>query len=193
MRTSHAAIVKQDREWQEPEHEVYFTYRGWIALQEAEPLSHLSWFRRERSESDKECIEFENRTRARNLAPVALQAKIEESRQILTMHIDPEDEESSTYSEEVWRTATRFLMSHSEALLESTGKEIDLPDILPEPDGSIDLHWRRPRYEMLINFPKVQGAPASFYGDDRGTTCIKGTLDPSALNLGLVAWFVEKG
>jgi hypothetical protein len=56
--------------------------------------------------------------------------------------------------------------------------------ILPGPYGSIDLHWRTPKRELLINVPDDAEGPASYYGDDReeGTgNAIRGkNLDTSA-------------
>jgi hypothetical protein len=69
---------------------------------------------------------------------------------------------------------------------------LDPPDIAPGPDGSIDLHWDYPAYEMLINIPRDESSMAGFYGDDRGRISIKGKFDPSQVNEGLLLWLMRK-
>lgn len=54
---------------------------------------------------------------------------------------------------------------------------VDLPEILPGPDGSIDLHWDYPGYEILINISAGPDAKVGFYGDDRSTVQVKGSFD----------------
>jgi len=120
-----------------------------------------------------------------------LESAIQESRHILALRIDPEDESSDKYAQETWNRATGFLRNHARALWETLGEVMRPPEILPGPDRSIDIHWDRDDYEILINIP-ASGDEAGFYGDDRGKTRFKGTLDPSRVNEGLLLWLRTK-
>lgn len=50
------------------------------------------------------------------------------------------------------------------------------PDITVCEDGSVDIHWEVPKYELLVNVPVDSASPVGFYGDDYGTRRIRGTL-----------------
>jgi len=65
---------------------------------------------------------------------------------------------------------------------------VPIPAILPGPDGSIDLHWKTEKYELLINIPGDLNAPASFYGDNYSTLKLEGTFDLKQLNFILIDW-----
>ena len=120
-----------------------------------------------------------------------LGSEIERSRWILGLPENWDDEGSETYSSSTWQRAVAFLKQQA-AYLREFGGELDMPRILPGPEGSIDLHWEKSDYELLINIPKDPQRRAAFYGDDRVSLQIKGTLDTSTLNLGLVEWLVSR-
>ena len=113
---------------------------------------------------------------------------IEASRWILKLEHDWDENGASSYSENTWNTATDFVRRHADTLSRLYGENLDTPQILPGPNASIDVHWKKPRYELLINFPADATQPASFYGDDYGSIAIKGTLNPKASNPGLLIW-----
>ncbi len=115
-------------------------------------------------------------------------AAIESSRSILDLPLDPEEPEGELYSEEVWQRAVRFLSEHAMAIWRKQGHVIEAPNVLAGPDGSIDLHWENPRFELLINIPVDPNESAGFYGDDFGEVSIKGKIKPSAPNHGLMMW-----
>jgi hypothetical protein len=72
---------------------------------------------------------------------------------------------------------------------------VEAPKILPGPHGSIDLHWKMPKRELLINIPANPEEPGSYYGDDReeGTeNAIRGkNLDVSANNEWIFMWLMK--
>ena len=115
---------------------------------------------------------------------------IESSRTILDLEPD-DDQGEAGYSEETWNRAVEFVTKNAQWLWDSFGFVIDAPQILPGPDGSIDIHWDRPSFEMLINIPADPRAQAGFYGDDRGEIAIKGSMDPSRFNQGLLLWLAR--
>lgn len=115
---------------------------------------------------------------------------IEASRAILELEPD-EDEVQAPYAEETWTRAVEFLRRNAKWVWDTFSRVMDLPEILPGPDGSIDLHWDYPGYEMLINVPADPTNKAGFYGDDRGEIQIKGTFDPGSHNHGLLLWLAR--
>jgi hypothetical protein len=117
---------------------------------------------------------------------------IKASRKILELKYNWDDEGSTGYTEITWNRAIQFLTGHIKWLWETSGMRIEAPKILPGPNGSIDIHWDCAQYELLVNIPDDPNVPATFYGDDRGNLSIKGTLDPSAYNSGLLLWLKGK-
>lgn len=119
-----------------------------------------------------------------------IRKSVENSRGILTLEPDEERGEAG-YSEETWNRAVDFVTKNAKWLWDSLEYVIDVPQILPGPDGSIDIHWDHPSFEMLINIPADPSAKAGFYGDDRGEIVIKGSFDQSKFNHGLLLWLAK--
>lgn len=86
-----------------------------------------------------------------------------------------------------WERAVNFLNNSARRLWSNQGMRVDAPDIAPGPDGSVDIHWDRPTYEMLINVPADPAGPITFYGDDRRGNAVKGRT-ASHDNRGLLLW-----
>ena len=120
-----------------------------------------------------------------------LDVAIEESRELLERPDDWDGEGSPGYDEETWQRATGFLLANAVRLWNDYGVIIDAPEISPGPAGSIDLHWRSGRRELLINVPANPGMPAGFYGDDRTGNAVKGQLDVTEENQWLLMWLSE--
>ncbi|MCH7702483.1 MAG: hypothetical protein IID37_12430 [Planctomycetes bacterium] len=117
-----------------------------------------------------------------------IQPAIESSRYLLQLEDDWDTEGSPAITEATWTRAVEWLNNHAVQIWRSHGIEIDPPDIGPGPDGSIDLHWDFPEYELLINFPTDPDAMADCYGDDRGAIRFKATFDPKTTNEGVLLW-----
>ena len=124
------------------------------------------------------------------LAP--LRDAIERSRWILALQPDPDVGITERYTEDTWNRAVEFLVRHALWLWNEHHVAIPAPEIGPGPNGSIDIHWKSARYDLLVNIRRDASEPAAFYGDDRDKISIKGTLDPSAYNRGLLSWFMDK-
>ena len=120
-----------------------------------------------------------------------LENAIVKSEWLLTLEDDWDDEGAQKYSRETLDRALLFLKNHMQWAREKNGAALAVPRILPGPNGSIDLHWKSPAYEVLLNIPPAP-ALASFYGDDYGNIRIQGTLDPSAFNLGVLSWLIRR-
>src|SRR4051812_6208423 len=113
---------------------------------------------------------------------------IEDSRRILDLSDDWDGEGSPAFQEETWDRAADFLVHQAGALWDRKGLILPVPRILPGPESSIDIHWRSPRRELLINIPSDKAAPIAFYGDDYGQDKKKGQIREGALDLDLFAW-----
>ena len=105
---------------------------------------------------------------------------------ILSYEGDPEDENFIPVSKETLERAKRFVrpyISHS-----PTSNDVR---ILPGPDGSVDIHWKNGKRELLLNVPAAENEPASFYGDDYGKIRIKGTIDLDSIHPSVLGWLIN--
>ena len=120
-----------------------------------------------------------------------IEAAVNSSHWILQLAPDWDGEGSQSYDRAVWERATNFVLAQAKVLWETFGSRLDVPDISPGPKGSIDVHWKTKRYELLINFPSGSNEMATFYGDDYGSIEIEGTLNPKAEVPGLLIWLKQ--
>ena len=116
---------------------------------------------------------------------------VERSREILTWEDNWDGEGSPGFSEAAWLRAVGFLMDNAERLWRKYRTPIQAPEILPGPDGSIDIHWKTEHHELLVNIPANQSELASFYGDDSARHAIKGKLDTDSDSRWLLMWLAE--
>jgi len=120
----------------------------------------------------------------------SLRAEITQAEQVIGR--PDADEDSSVYSRETLNIAIAFLRAQSTQFRKMYGFCAPVPQIGPGPDGSVDLHWKQEGWELLVNIPQGSNQQAAFYGDDYGTQTIKGTLAPSKINYGIIAWLTHK-
>jgi hypothetical protein len=111
---------------------------------------------------------------------------------LLALAEDFDGEGSKRYSKAVVDRATHFVHLQAEALWNKHATLLTIPDLGPGPDGTIDLHWRTPSYELLVNIPADRKSFASFYGDDYGKMKLRGTLNPEEPNEGLLCFFFPR-
>jgi hypothetical protein len=118
---------------------------------------------------------------------------IESSRFILRLEENWDEEGSLGYDKDTWERATHFVRDITTQYLTNYKVQIDPPKITPGPDGSIDVRWKTQKRTLLINFPADGEKPADFFGSDRGTDTIKGTLDLSSPspNQWLLMWLMR--
>jgi len=120
-----------------------------------------------------------------------LKAEIEQAKRILDFEDDWDGEGSPGYSEDTFNRAVSFLTTYAEGVWESCGIPLPIPRIGPGPDGSIDLHWKLPSRELLVNIPADANEVPTFYGDNYGVLKNRGTLDPQKFNLEIVPWLMN--
>ena len=106
----------------------------------------------------------------------ALSVAIQASRSLLDLPDNWDDEGSPAYAKSTWTRAVDFLLHNAERLWQDQGVVVSAPQILPGPDGSIDLHWRIKNHELLLNIPADPNLLADYYGDTEDGNAIKGKL-----------------
>ena len=100
----------------------------------------------------------------------SLETKVNEAKErILRLEEDWDDAGCPAYKSETLDAAAQFLY------------QIDNPEainvrIAPASEGSIDLHWKTDKFELLINFHPNNSV--SYYGDDYNGNLIRGGSCP---------------
>jgi hypothetical protein len=122
---------------------------------------------------------------------LCLQAELELAEVKLKNIGDAEEEEVPVYSKDAFRRASIFLKAQSAQFCKMYNVPAPIPNIGPGPNGSIDLHWKRKDYELLVNIPVDNCELASFYGDNYGTHKIKGSFDPTTFDYGIIMWLMK--
>lgn len=117
---------------------------------------------------------------------LCLQAELERAEAKLEYIGGAEEEEVPVYSKDAFRRASIFLKAQSAQFRKMYYVPAPFPDIGPGPDGSIDLHWKRNNWELLVNIPADSNELAAFYGDNYGTHKIKGSFDPTTFDYGII-------
>lgn len=120
-----------------------------------------------------------------------LKAEIEQAKRILELEDDWDGEGSLGYSEDTFNRAAAFLTTHAEGFWELCGIRLPVPRIGPGPDGSLDLHWKLPSRELLVNIPADANEVPTFYGDNYGALKNRGTLEPRKFNAEIVPWLMN--
>jgi hypothetical protein len=131
------------------------------------------------------------RAAARRLATVLtpLEQEIQASQWILELPPDWDGEGARQSTRETWERSSDFLRTLSRMIESRFGITLKPPRILPSPHGSIDLHWKTDRFELLVNVPADPGEVVRYYGDNlQGNMPIESTCNPSDPDRKLVAW-----
>jgi hypothetical protein len=117
-----------------------------------------------------------------------IKAEIAHAESILDRH-DMEGQED-LYSRETLDRAVAFLKAHIEWVWRSYGTKAPTPTIGPGPRGTVDLYWKRPSFELLVNIPASADGLGTFYGRDNGQQTAKGSFDPKRLTLSIATWLM---
>ncbi len=88
---------------------------------------------------------------------------------ILRLEENWDDAGCSAYKEETIKAAAKFLH-------QLEGSKAIKVRIAPASEGSIDLHWKMDKFELLINFHPDNSV--SYYGDDYNGNLIRGNSCP---------------
>ncbi len=161
------------------------------------PMSEENWRRRSRRNAliDQWLPEDLNHVDSSHLqqhASRAIEAAIDRSRSLYSLKDDWDDCGSPGYSRATWERAVGFLRLHASKFWLETGRAMPAPIIGPGPDGSIDLFWTKATFELLVNIPIDESAPATFYGEDYGRQTIEGTISTSEYRRGIHHWLTSQ-
>ena len=119
---------------------------------------------------------------------------LESSRRVLDLQHDWDGEGARPIAESTWRRAVDFLRRTADTLWSKHNLRMEGPSLVPLADGSLDLHWKLPNRELLVNIPATNEEWASFYGDNRlGGNTVEGKLNTEAPNQWLFVWTRTEG
>ena len=114
---------------------------------------------------------------------------IEQSKYMLALEEGWDEEDALPIGKAIWENATSFLRAYAGYIHQHYEIQLELPEINPLRDGSIDLEWRTSSGRLLINFDKENPREASFYGDRYADEdCIKGNVDITGIREHLAIW-----
>ena len=116
---------------------------------------------------------------------------VENSRRILDLPDNWDDEGSPAYSTITWERACVFQLRSALGLLEKCGMVAPTPSIAHGPKGSADIYWRSSSFTLLLNVPSPVDQPIDYFGCKPDGTEIKGKLDPALSNHWLLMWMTE--
>lgn len=120
------------------------------------------------------------------------QAEIEEEiAKAKNLVADVDDEEGPSFSEAALEMATKFLRVQSSWIWNACGHRMPVPTIGPGPDGSVDLYWKRPTWELLVNLPVHAQAFATYSGFDADGGKSKGRFDANGSAIDLSPWLMR--
>ncbi len=123
------------------------------------------------------------------LSPISM--AIERSHCIRDLLDDWDDEGAPAISKATWDRAIGWLSDNALSLWTEHRVVVDAPMMSAGPDGSVDVHWKDDRRQLLVNVPADATQPMEFFGDDRGHTVVKGVLDESVSNRWLFEWLMK--
>ena len=114
---------------------------------------------------------------------------IQNSKNLLDLKEDWDDEGALACSPKTYLRAIEFLVRYSNEVLITYNIIIDFPEINLAKNGSIDLEWRNENYILLINFINSKELDIHYYGEDSiSKTIIKGFIDYKSINKDLAFW-----
>jgi hypothetical protein len=107
--------------------------------------------------------------------------------EILNFSGDPDDDGFVPYKKATVDRAKEFLSAYAGAGVERSFS----PKVLPGPNGSIDIHWKNKKRELLVNIPADPEKPATFYGDDFGDVNISGSAHVGKIEEFIAYWLAS--
>lgn len=99
-----------------------------------------------------------------------------ESQKLLQLKNDWDDEGAKEIKEVTLYKALSFLNTLVTYIYFDKNCNIDLPKLLPSPDGNINIYFHNEQFELCIDIPE-KGSIINIYGDNYSTDKIKGSFD----------------
>jgi hypothetical protein len=121
-----------------------------------------------------------------------LEIEVERARPLFANVSDDDEGADVVLKTRAFRRAVDFLTDQSRIVYKWQKTFAPVPDIDLGPGGSVDLHWKAPDWELLINIPSDPDREATFYGDTRKSSFqFKGSFDPIAFDHGIALWLMK--
>lgn len=118
-----------------------------------------------------------------------LKSEIQESREhLLSLTDNWDDEDDKSFKMETWKFTAEFLIELFYKFNESHAFYLEMPNILPVGDLSIDIHWKTDNMELTINFSPDFIDHPSFYGRDKNDNEIQGIMEIDKVFLVIFPW-----
>lgn len=115
---------------------------------------------------------------SRHLAGFNIVGAVESLAEILSLPADFDGQGSRHYQKNTTDRALNLLLRLNQRGLALRGKSLPTPEILPGPDGGVDIHWTEQKFELLMHVPENATNPVTFYGDNYRDIKLKGKVDP---------------
>lgn len=118
---------------------------------------------------------------------------IANSRRMLELEDDWDDEGSPGYQEKTWRVAVSIAVQSATVFLDTHEIVTPAPAIAKGPEGSVDILWTSGTRKVMINVSADEDEPITYHGYDRehASREIKGLLDPADKNEWILGWLTE--
>jgi hypothetical protein len=115
-----------------------------------------------------------------------LESEIERAKEVLGLQHERSSGDA-LYSEDTLLRSIEFLTKQNEWLWRSCGLALPVPTIGVGPSGSVDLYWKQPTKQLLVNIPAEANALATFFGNS-GIQKVRGSFDPKKLQYSIATW-----
>lgn len=93
-----------------------------------------------------------------------LRDELNKANEILDLPENFDGEGSPRYDWETMKVASDFLTTLWDFFSEQNIEELLIPDILPGPEGTIDIYWDSPNFDLLINVSNGVKPLIKYYG-----------------------------
>lgn len=121
-----------------------------------------------------------------------LLAALKESRYLLELDDNWDENGAVGFTEQTWKRTAETLVRLSTGLMHDCGLFAKSAEILPGSDGGLDIDMRLERKELLISVSADPGKQARFYGDNgHGDDQVKATFDAPAIPEWVLVWLAE--
>jgi hypothetical protein len=106
-----------------------------------------------------------------------LENAIGESRQMLNLEKDWDGNEAVPIDVETWNVAVGLVRRTATSIYIRSGAMLPIPSIDPCSNGSIDLHWKTEKINLLVNIHPGRNGDSEYYGEtSEGVTKKRNTV-----------------
>jgi len=113
-----------------------------------------------------------------------------DSKYILDLEEDWDDNESPAYDKATWIEAVNFLIKYATWILDEQQKIILMPKISHAPKSGIDILWENDKFRILI-YINQDGKSGLFYTDNTKQQLSEGQFDIEDINFKLLPQPIE--